>query len=184
MDLTKNKKCQSSFKILKNTKTLIFFSKDLNLVTLLLDIPRLEWDSNPQKSFGGSLCTMQFLPKRDVFPNYFKVTKNLGFFCKKICCQRLSKTNKSGHTDVLESILFLIFVSLHLRKDLWNNWEFHFKVEIIYSSFYDDWRPAHQIHKMWKKRINRKKVFVAFWRRRATDNSATNFIQNTCARTS
>ena len=115
------KKCQRSLKILQNTKTLIFFSKDLNLVTLLLDIPRLEWDSNPQKSFGGSLSTWQFLPKRDVFPNSFKVTKNLGFFCKKIYCQRLSKTNKSGHTDVLESILFLIFVSLHLRKDLWNN---------------------------------------------------------------
>ena len=36
--------------------------------------------------------------KMDAFKTAKKVNKYLGYFCKKICHQELSKIDKSGHT--------------------------------------------------------------------------------------
>ena len=51
-----------------------------------------------------------------LFKFYRKVTKYLGYFCKKICHQGLSKKFQSGLTD-LEAVVILLFAEIG-RKPL------------------------------------------------------------------
>ena len=39
-----------------------------------------------------------------VFTTAHKVTKNLGCFCNKICCQEIPKIAQSGHTSQQERV--------------------------------------------------------------------------------
>ena len=98
----------SRFKSAKEQNSNLLYANGRELAISIVLICHLKLPIFPQKLPNFHTKVAQFPPKVaqmcpqqkiNVFQNSHKVTKILGHFCNKICCQHLKKIAQSGHRD-------------------------------------------------------------------------------------